>query len=78
MKVWRAIVEFYEWLPLLATPFAIYFLTDGFTRALELEIWLIIGLAVVLNIGWIAFHRYIRNMEVFLNKYPGFRMKKHG
>ena len=78
MKFWRAIVEFYEWLPLLAAPFAVYFLTDGFTQSLELELWLVIGLAVLLNIGWIVFHRYTRNMVDFYKKYPGFRMKKHG
>jgi len=78
VRVSRAIVGFYEWLPLLATPFAIYFLTDGFSHSLSLDVWLIIGLAVVVNIGWIAFHHSTRGMADFYKKYPGFRMKKHG
>ena len=78
MRLWRAIVEFYEWLPLLALPFVIVVLTDWFSRSLELEIWLIIAVAAILNLGWIAFGRYTRNTADFLKKYPGFRMNKNG
>ena len=76
--IWHRVIEFFEWLPLLVTPFVIHFLTDGFTRSLEIEIWLIIGAAVVINAGWIAFHRHLRNSAAFQEKYSGFRMKKHG
>jgi hypothetical protein len=76
--IWNRIIQFFEWLPLLVTPFVIYFLTDGFTRPLKLEIWLIIGIAVVVNAGWIAMQRYARTTASFLEKYPGFRMRKNG
>jgi hypothetical protein len=41
-----------------------------------MELWLIIGFAVLVNLGWIGLMRWNRRMVDFLEKCPGFRMKK--
>ena len=76
MKVWRFILEFAEWLPIFLAPLIVYWLTEGFTTALSAELWLIIGLAVAINLGWIGFVRWNRGMVAFYEKYPGFRWKR--
>ena len=76
MKVWRLFLDFWEWLPVLVAPLVVYWLTEGFTEALSAELWLIIGFAVLLNLGWIGLMRWNRNMVAFREKYPGFRVKK--
>jgi hypothetical protein len=76
VKLWRYFLEFWEWLPIVAAPLVIYWMTDGFTKSLSLELWLIIGFALLLNLGWIGLMRSNRRTIDFLKKYPGFRMTK--
>ena len=76
MKVWRFLLEFWEWLPVLVAPLVVYWLTEGFTKSLSSELWLIIGFAVLVNLGWIGLMRWNRRMVAFQEKYPGFRMRK--
>ena len=76
MKVGRLILDFLEWLPVLVAPLVIYWLTEGFTKSLSTELWLIIGFAAMVNIGWIGLMRGNRRMLAFYEKYPGFRWKK--
>ena len=76
MKLGRYILEFWEWLPIIVAPFVVYFLTEGFTQNLSVELWLILGLAMVANMGWLALVRGQRRLVEFCEKYPGFRMKK--
>ena len=76
MRLWRFFLEFWEWLPVLAAPFVVYWLTEGFSETLSTELWLVIGFAVLVNLGWIGLMRWNRRMVAFHEKYPGFRMKK--
>ena len=68
--------ELFEWLPIIVAPFVVYVLTEGFTQNLSAELWLILGLATIVNVGWLALVRGQRRMVEFYKKYPGFRMKK--
>jgi hypothetical protein len=76
VNVWRYFVEFWEWLPVLAAPLIVYWLADGLTKPLSTELWLIIGFALLVNLGWIGLMRWNRRMVDFYEKYPGFRWKK--
>ena len=78
MKIWRLIVEFWEWLPILATPFVIALLTDDFTRPLDTETWLILALILAVNVGWFGAMRWVRRSAEFHKKFSGFRMKRNG
>ena len=71
-------LEIIEWLPLVALPFVAWAWTEGFTRPLDLDLWLVLGLAALVNGAWIVFHRHVRLMAEFPKKFPGFRMKKDG
>ena len=72
MRLWRYFLEFWEWLPILVAPLVVFWLTDGFTKSISLELWLIVGAAIVLNLAWIGLMRWNRHMVAFHEKYPGF------
>ncbi len=72
------VIYLFEWLPIVALPFAVAFLTEGFTHGLDFEIWLIIGAATAINLAWIYFGRWVRRSADFRKSYPGFRMKNDG
>ena len=76
MKILRAIREFWEWLPVLAMPVVVALLTDNFSRNLSAGIWIILGLALAVNLAWIGFVRFGQNTAEFYKKYPNFRMRK--
>jgi hypothetical protein len=75
VRAWR-FLDVLDWLPVLVTPFVIYWLTEGFTQPLSAELWLIIGIALLVNLGWIGLMRGSRRMLAFHEKYPGFGVKK--
>ena len=77
MKLPR-VLEVVEWLPLAALPFIAWAWTDGFTRSIDLDLWLVLGFAAFINLSWIVFHRYTRQLAEFPKKFPGFRMKNNG
>jgi hypothetical protein len=68
--------ELLEWLPIIAAPFAVYFLTEGFTQNLGAEVWLILAVIMLANLAWLLMFRWQRRFVEFCEKYPGFRMKK--
>jgi hypothetical protein len=76
VRLGRSFLEILEWLPILATPFAVFALSDGLTKTLGLEVWLILGLAVAVNLGWIGLMKWNRRMVEFRARFPGFRVKK--
>jgi hypothetical protein len=76
VRIGRFFLEVVEWLPVLVAPLIIYWLTEGFTKSLTAELWLILGFAVLVNLGWIGLMRGNRRMLAFYEKYPGFRWKK--
>ena len=76
MRRWHRAVELLEWLPVLVAPLIVYWLTDGFTKSLSTELWVIIGLALLVDFGWVGLTRRNRRMVEFYERYPGFRMKK--
>ena len=76
MKVWRWFIEVAEWLPIVAILLAVIALTDGFTKSLDAELAVLLGLAAIVNLVWIGFVRWNRRMAGFLKSYPGFRVKK--
>ena len=76
MRIGRVSLELLEWLPILVMPLAVYWLTEGFTESLSPELWLILGVALLVNLGWISLLRSNRRMVDFYEKYTGFRMRK--
>ena len=78
MRFGRLVVEFCEWIPVLLAPIVVYFLTESFTRRLDLETWLALGFVLAVNLAWIGFTRWQRHAVEFYEKYPNFRMKKRG
>ncbi|HET8728178.1 MAG TPA: hypothetical protein VFO41_11755 [Alphaproteobacteria bacterium] len=76
MKHWPSFFEVLEWLPIVGIVFAILFLTRGFARPLDTDLWLIFGFAAFVNLAWIGLIRWNRHMAEFRKNYPGFRMKR--
>jgi hypothetical protein len=76
VRGWRLFRDVIEWLPILVVPLLIYGLTEGFTSSLSMELWLVLGFVVLINLGWIGLTRWNRHMLEFRQKYPGFRVKK--
>ena len=68
--------EIFEWLPIVAAPFVVYFLTEGFTQNLSAELWVILAVIMLANVAWLLLFRWQRRFVEFYEKYPGFRMKK--
>jgi hypothetical protein len=67
-----------EWLPVLFAMLAAWLWTDGLTNAIEWQRWFLLGLIALGNLFWISVHRHADRMAKFIEKYPAFRMNKHG